>query len=381
MCLTIQRSIKKTFNVILELIMNYKQSDIYKEKHLMFWSLEKVKRPLIGFTVGLGQDSWSYWQDNRAAQALLSLNEISPENISPADFIEDQVKYLKLTEEIGDDIIRSAMPLASIPWMEAIIGCKIISTKDSISALKIDDEIDRIGIPPFDVNNKWIQKYFEFFNLFEETLKGSAPVGQSIIRGPSDLLCAVMGTENAAIALIDEPDKVRKLLDLISNYLELFLSLHLKRLPKFLDGYVIGQYELWAPEPPIRIQEDYSNLFSGEMYKEFLQKLDNKIAGISKYTLIHLHSSSLHLIDQFLEVDTIRVFQITKDPNVVSLDIMMNALKKIQESRKPLVVKGRFSGEDISLMKSELSASGLCVQPVVKNFQEIDELMPHLTVW
>lgn len=360
--------------------MNSKQNDIYKEKHLMFWSFEKVKRPLIGFTVGLGQDSWSYWQDNKAAQALLSLNEILPENISPVDFIEDQVKYLKLTEEIGDDIIRSAMPLASIPWMEAIIGCKIISTKDSISAVKIDNDINKIEITPFDVNNNWIQKYFDFFNLFDKTLKGSAPVGQSIIRGPSDLLCAVLGTENAAISLIDEPEKIRKLLNQITDYLELFFGLHLQKLPKFLDGYVIGQYELWSPEPPIRIQEDYSNLFSMEMYKEFLQNLDKRLAGISNYTLIHLHSSSLHLIEQFLEVDQIRVFQITKDPNVISLESMMDALKKIQDSRKPLVVKGRFSGEDIRLIKSNLSASGLCVQPVVKNFQEIDELMSLLTI-
>lgn len=361
--------------------MNTIQANIYREKHLMFWSLEKVNRPLIGFTVGLGQDSWSYWQDNRAAQALLSLNEILPDNISPADFIEDQVKYLKLTQKIGDDVIRSAMPLASIPWMEAIIGCKIVSTKDSISAVRIDNDINKIGITPFDVNNKWIQKYFEFFNLFEETLKGNAPVGQSIIRGPSDLLCAILGTENAAISLIDESDNVHKLLEKITNYLELFLGLHLQKLPRFLDGYVIGQYELWAPEPPIRIQEDYSNLFSCEMYKEFLQKLDHQLAGISNYTLIHLHSSSLHLIEQFLEVDSIRVFQITKDPNVISLDSMMDALKKVQESGKPLVVKGRFSGEDISLIKSDLSPSGLCIQPVVRNFQEIDELMSQLTIW
>ena len=42
----------------------------YKEKHSAFWNMQDVESPLIGFTVGAGLDSWSYWQYNKAAQAL-----------------------------------------------------------------------------------------------------------------------------------------------------------------------------------------------------------------------------------------------------------------------------------------------------------------------
>lgn len=357
------------------------QPDNYKEKHLKFWSLEKVDSPLIGFTVGTGQDSWSYWQDNKAAQSLLMLEEISPGNIRPSDFVEDQIKYLKYTENISDDIIRSAMPLASIPWMEAITGCKIISTNSSVSALKMFNDISEVEIIPFNSNNFWAKKYFEFFKIYDEAFNGHYPIGQSILRGPSDILCAILGVENAAVSLIDDPDGTKKVLNRITESLESFLRVQSYLLPKFLDGYVIGQYELWAPEPPIRIQEDYSNLFSNEMYMEFLYSLDKRLAGISKYTLIHLHSSSLHLIENFLEVNTIRAFQITKDPNVESIDVMINALKKVQEFNKPLVVKGRFTKEDFSVLKNNLQPDGLSIQPVVKNKDEVNELLPLLRSW
>ncbi len=67
----------------------------------------------------------SYWQYNKAAQALLTGGEIIPDDINPNDFVEDQLKYLELSEQINDDVYRSVMPLASVPWMEAILGCPI----------------------------------------------------------------------------------------------------------------------------------------------------------------------------------------------------------------------------------------------------------------
>jgi len=52
-----------------------------RQKHLAFWRREDTRWPLIGFTI-----------------------------------------------EVEDDICRAAMPLASLPWMEAILGCPVVST-------------------------------------------------------------------------------------------------------------------------------------------------------------------------------------------------------------------------------------------------------------
>jgi hypothetical protein len=353
----------------------------YKERHLAFWSLLNVPRPLLGFTLGAGFDSWSYWQYNEAAQALFNREKISPEDINPAKFVEDQLKYLKLSEQIDDDIYRTAMPLASIPWMEAIIGCPIYSSETHMKSDTILENAESLHPVAFNPENPWIKKYFEFIQTYEQAFGDRYPVAQSVLRGPSDLACAMYGVENATIALIEQPKAIKRLLDYVTGYIEKFYQLHLKYLPKFEGGYVIGQYEIWAPEPAFRIQEDFSVMYSPQLYHEFLQPLDAQLASLSNYTLMHLHASSLFLVESFLEVVQIRAFQITKDPGYSALADMIPVLLKIQETGKPLIIKGQFNSDDLKLIKRRLSPCGLCIQPVVRDIREGQKFLPILRKW
>jgi hypothetical protein len=353
----------------------------YKKRHLAFWELSEVDRPLLGFTIGAGLDSWSYWQYNKAAGALLNREKISAEDINPADFVEDQLKYLELCEQIEDDIYRTAMPLASIPWMEAILGCPVLSTQAGFKSAEILDNPRSLQLVPFDPHNPWIEKYLEFIEVYTKAFGTQYPVSQSVLRGPSDLASALLGAENATLAMSLEPQPMHRLLDYVTGQLEKFLRLQLKQLPKFQDGYVIGQYDIWAPEPAIRIQEDFTVLYSPKFYAEFLKPLDERLAGISSYTLIHLHASSLFLLDQFLEVSQTRAYQVTKDLGSARLSDMMPALLKIQQAGKPLIVKGQFDDTDLDLMKRNLSLHGLCIQPVVSGPSEAQELLPSLRNW
>ncbi|VAX21053.1 hypothetical protein MNBD_IGNAVI01-409 [hydrothermal vent metagenome] len=354
----------------------------YKKRHLAFWSLQDVKSPLIGFTIGAGLDSWSYWQYNSAAQKLFAQEKIQPEDINPNDFVEEQQSYLELSGQINDDICRSAMPLASIPWMEAILGCPIVSAGSHLSTEKILDDPESYSKIQINTDNPWVKKYLEFIQVYNNYFNGKYPVGQSVLRGPSDLVCALMGVENASIALLMQPEAMQRLLEYVSVQLEQFLKLQLSALPKFKGGYVIGQYEIWAPEPAIRIQEDSSMHYSPELYEKYLKSNDERIASVSNYTLIHLHSSSLILIDKFLEVSQIEAFQITKDQGIVKLEDMLPGLMKIQKAGKSLIIKGVFNDSDLQLIKKNISVAGLCLQPVVSNVMEAEQMLSRLrTLW
>jgi len=350
----------------------------YKERHLEFWSLQDVKSPLIGFTIGAGLDSWSYWQYNSAAQKLFAQEKIQPEDIDPNDFVDEQQNYLELSGQINDDIYRSAMPFASIPWMEAILGCPVVSTGSHLSSEKIIEDPESYSQIQINTDNPWIKKYLEFIKVYNNCFSGKYPVAQSVLRGPSDLACALIGVENASIALLMQPEAMHKLLEYVSIQLEEFLKLQLSALPKFQDGYVIGQYEIWAPEPAIRIQEDSSMHYSPELYEKFLKPNDERITSISNYTLIHLHSSSLVLINKFLEVSQIKAFQITKDQGIVKLEDMLPGLMKIQKAGKSLIIKGVFNDSDLELIKKNISVAGLCLQPVVSNATEAEQMLVRL---
>jgi hypothetical protein len=208
------------------------------------------------------------------------------------------------------------------------------------------------------------------------------PIGQSVVRGPSDLACALLGAENATMALVEEPEAMRGLLGYITDQLEEFLRLQLQRLPMFQGGYVIGQYEIWAPQPVVRIQEDFSVLYSPRLYDEFLRPLDERLADIVPYSLMHLHFSSLFLIDNFLEVPTIKAFQVSKDAGTDTIAAMLPGLKKIQRAGRPLIVKGAFDENDLQLIKENLSVAGLCLQPVVSGVDEATQMLPRIrTLW
>jgi len=353
----------------------------YKQRHTAFWQLSQVERPLIGFTIGTGLDSWSYWQDNKATRALLERREILADDLHPEDFVEDQLKYLELSQQINDDVCRTAMPLASIPWMEAILGCPVLSTQATIKSKEILADADSLKPISFDPDNPWIKKYLQFIEVYTLAFGEKHPVGQSVLRGPSDLACALLGAEKATMALAMEPQAMHRLLDYVTGYLEKFLQLQLKHLPKFQGGYVIGQYEIWAPEPVLRIQEDFSVMYSPHLYDEFLKTLDERLAGLSKYTLMHLHAPTLFLIDKFLQVSQIRAFQVTKDEGGSRLSDMRPALLKIQQAEKPLILKGRFNEDDLEFMKRNLSPCGLCIQPVVVRLAESENFLFQLRKW
>jgi hypothetical protein len=355
--------------------------DEYRRRHLAFWNLKAVEQPLVGFTIGVGVNAWSYWQYNKATVKLLNRRSIVADDLNPADFVDDQLKYLELCDQIDDDICRTAMPLASIPWMEAILGCPVLSTEAGFKSAEILDYISSLKPLPFDPDNPWVKKYLEFVEVYGEAFGSHYPVSQSVLRGPSDLACALLGAENATMALVMDSSDMHRLLEYVTGQLEKFLRLQLKHLPKFQDGYVIGQYDIWAPEPCIRFQEDFTVLYSPRYYVEFLMSLDERLAGISPYNLIHLHASSLFLIDHFLEVSGIRAFQVTKDPGGTFLSEMIPALQKIQQAGKPLIVKGEFDDADIELMKRNLSLHGLCIQPVVNGISQAETLLPALRNW
>jgi hypothetical protein len=356
--------------------------ETYKERHLGFWNRSESSSPLIGFTVGAGADSWSHWQYNTAAQALFKKETVSAEDLDPAGFVEDQRRYLDSSSRIDDDICRTAIPLASVPWMEAILGCPVHSSGTNLKSREILDAPASLNPVRFDPANPWIRKYLQFIDTYYQSFGDLYPIGQSVVRGPSDLACALLGAENATMALVAEAEAMQRLLGYVTDQLEAFLRLQLQYLPMFQGGYVIGQYEIWAPQPVVRIQEDFSVLYSPRLYDEFLKPLDERLAGIVPYSLMHLHFSSLFLIDNFLEVSTIRAFQVSKDAGTDTITAMLPGLKKIQQAGRPLIVKGAFDEDDLQSIKENLSVAGLCLQPVVSGVDEATQMLLRIrTFW
>ena len=360
--------------------MNAERVGTLIQKHRKFWAREN-DRPLVGFTIGAGTDSWSYWRDNQATAALWGKAEIQPQDLDPAAFVEDQRKYLEVSELVDDDALRTAMPFASMPWIEAIAGCPVVSTEAHFSTKPLLSSPSESGRISFDPANSWVRKYIEFLSVYNAAFGDEHPVGQSVLRGPSDLAGALLGVETALEGLLVEPAAMESLFERIGCLLETFLRHQMGHIPEFHGGHVIGQYEIWAPGTVQRIQEDGASLYSPALYRRFLKPLDTTLSAVAEYTLIHLHSPALRLIDEMLDIPGIRLFQVTKDEGPARLEGMMAGLKKVQAAGRCLIVKGRMNGEDIHALRRGLEPGGLCIQPVVNAIDEAGRMLDDLRRW
>ncbi len=351
------------------------------ERHQAFLNRDAVKSPLLGMIAGSGPDSWSYWQSNPGAAKLWGKSCIQPEDVLPEDFVEAQRHYLEQASAVGDDLLRAAMPFASLPWMEAALGCSVVSTNAQFASQSHLSGIEAYEPVVFDAANPWVRKYMEFLDVYSRAFDGEYPIGQSVLRGVSDLFAALFGPEQAVLLLMTQPEAADPVLRDLNAFLEAFYHCQMAHLPEFAGGHVIGQYELWAPGSVARIQEDNASLLTPDLYREHLKPLNAHLAENWDYTLMHIHASAIFMLDELLDIKGIRVFQVSKDEGGIRIEDMLPSLVKIQEHGRCLLLKGRFSENDVAALKKALSPNGLCVQPVVPSIEHARAMLPSLRRW
>ena len=149
----------------------------------------------------------------------------------------------------------------------------------------------------------------------------------------------------------------------------------------FAGGYLIEQLGLWAPDRLARLQEDSSALFSPALYATLLQPWDRRMAEAFPYAAIHLHSSSLFLLDRILDVEALRCIQINKDVGNAAIAEMMPFFRMVQARRRSLLIRGKLDLEDLALLRSHLSPDGLYLQIVVETAAETRRLREFFAPW
>ena len=162
---------------------------------------------------------------------------------------------------------------------------------------------------------------------------------------------ALRGSSQVIYDLYDHPEEVHRLIDKLTAIFLMVINKMAEVTGPFHGGYFIEQFALWAPGRLIRLQEDASALYSPELFREFLQGPNRTLAGSAPYSLIHLHSSSLFLLEDILAIDELTVIQINKDVGGMPVPQMMPYLKMVQDAGKCLIIRGCLDHEDLALFR------------------------------
>jgi len=347
------------------------------KRHQTFLQRESVDRPLIGCIRGWENLS-RYKKDT---ESFFPIGDAQIDDLFYERFLPMYQAYA-MTLDAPDDMFRSLEPLPFFPWTEAAIGCPIkytgknfwslplIDFKSESDSKKLHDMMQRIP----EQSQPWLEKYGEFLDFLIDHFGDHYPIGQSILRGPLDMAAAAFGDENLLYQFFDQPDLVKKFLTAATDVFLSFIDIQNQRLLPFDDGYIIGTYYIWTPEKNIRLQEDAMAMLSPELYRQFVHPVDCQIASSTDYTLFHLHATGLHLLDFILQNEGIKIVQVSKDEGV-RLENILVQLQKIQTTKKCLLLKGRFTHDELQLIKRSLDFRGLCVQWVVLNDNEAKEVV------
>jgi hypothetical protein len=181
------------------------------------------------------------------------------------------------------------------------------------------------------------------------------------MRGPVDMLSALLGNESTVYVLEDHPEECHELLQVCT---EAFIEVAVAQrnlIPPLQDGYC-SAFGLWSPGTVVRTQCDASALIGARWYESHILPFDQQICEAFDYSVIHLHSGYLFTVDALLAIERPTAIQISIDPLEFGPPplSLLPVFRKILD-RKPLLIQGRLTTREFDTLLRELPGEGLYI--------------------
>jgi hypothetical protein len=83
-------------------------------------------------------------------------------------------------------------------------------------------------------------------------------------------------------------------------------------------------------------------------------------------------------LDYFLEIEEIDVFQINRDLVGMRTEEMIPYLKRVQDQKRRLLIRGSMTKDDLRLIHTNLSPTGLILQIVLDKADETEDYIEFI---
>lgn len=342
------------------------------QRHQAFWQRGPADRPLGSCWIGSRLPDELF-----AAARSIPVGPVVASDIHVEDFLADYDRLQAVHESVDDDAFWAASPFFGLPWMEAILGCPVYYSGETFWVEPIWREWPAEIRLPRPEGSPWLEKLLEFTRALVRRAEGRYAVATTLMRGPSDLASAVRGHEAMIYDLYDHPSELQRLLDLATSLWIDVARRQLDAIPPLAGGYVCNFYRVWAPDRIVFTQEDASASFSPALFRRYLLPADRAISDALPYSIVHVHSPTVWPVEQWLEVESLSCVEINYDNNGPRLPELLPLLRTIQD-RKPLIIRGELTVDEIAWIKGELSPRGLLLNLVAWSVEEARELVAAL---
>ena len=331
------------------------------QRHSAFWRREKVDRPLITVRAHAPLTHRRLpLADGTTTEGDI---ELKPEMIDPERI--NTVEQRRAAE--GDLNLGGSFSARGayerIPWVEASLGCPIWADNNSGSIWSEAYLPDVRAQHTFDLGEKnlWFQRLKDATRYLVEHEDGTYLVAHTLMRGPIDMVRAIIGDVALCYGVMDDPSGIRDLLEEVTPLFVQIGKAQTALIPPYHGGYC-SQFGVWAPGTVVRTQCDMSSVTSAQIYAEQFLPYDERLCREFDYSVIHLHSGYLHTVDAILERELPMAIEIALDTGStpVSTRDVAPIARQILE-RKPLLLEGPMSAADLGYVLANLPAAGLYV--------------------
>lgn len=341
---------------------------------LKAWYHRENERPLVGFFIDSQYPLHRYNCKNK-----LPTGEVHAKDIHVTDFLPEFERLFQTYEDYGGDLIWSSAPFWGIPWIEASLGCHVIADHrtGSTRTLPPDGFQKNPEISDFNPNNPWVVKMVEFIPALNKISERRFPVGMTLLRGISDLLSALYGGESFILRMFEAPEEVKTVIQQLEKYWISFGKHLLNNLPEFHGGTGSFYYAAWTPGKTIWFQEDAAALLSPGLYEEFIFPSVKKIIQAFDHSVMHLHPSRFIPAGYLLKTG-IGAIELHRDMGGPTAKDLYGYHHMILE-KKPLIIWGDLTDEDLVCILNILPVKGLLVIPVVKDKVQAKKIWDRFT--
>lgn len=347
----------------MSIIPQFKGIDDRVELFKQFYN-KKNKRPLFGFFHGSEYPMHRY----SAGKTIPEKVVLTPNHFPVEPFLNDFDSLFDIHEKCGGDFIWSASAFWGIPWLEAALGCPILLNSyasGSIHAEALPNFTGPDDIQEFSMDNPWVIKAIEFLEQTAKRSNGKYPLAITRMRGISDLLSLIYGTENLIFAMLEKPDEVNAVAEKLTDFWIQFGKMQIERIPEFHGGIGSFYYNAWAPKGTIWHQEDAATLLSPDFFEQFIKQWDDKIIAAFDGCIMHQHSNGYFPYESYVDMG-FTALELHIDNGGPTAESLAPVYEKIM-AKKPLIIWGEISETDMDWIFSNLPPEGLAVITVVDN--------------
>lgn len=344
-------------------------------RHRAFWQRAAVDRPLLSLPAPSPLPPLEI--PAVAGLALPPEGYLQPEMLDPAAYYAQMAKRWQGLGPTDGDQFRVLTAYWHVPWLEAICGCPIWYVRDSGTMYSEPPPggWDAVRAVRLARDNLWLNKLREFYVVLRDLCRDRYPIGVAMpMRGPIDLLAALVGVERMCFAFAEDARLAQEALAVLTDVWIAVVTEQVSLLPPFAGGMAnCEQYGLWAPGSTAVTQCDLAVAISARTYARFLAPCDERICASLDYPVMHLHSAGLHVLEPVLSVSRLAAVQVVVDPGAHDPPVaaLIPAFQRVQAAGKPLIIHAAaLTRRELDALLAALSPAGLCVRTTVTESEQ-----------